>query len=643
MKHDLKQLFICISIALLASCGSQDSKNTDLTVVNTAATATQKIATADTDTATAPPPAPSTSPRLPTRDLLTNLALAYPGGVLPPERAAAAAAQLAQNPAVLKYNATDAPRSSPSSSSSSSPATSAITPMAATSYTNGLYAPVQRAQNTSLFGSYFFSIYPTEMSNALATNPTWNLEGTAFYTSLGINPSLAPVYRFRNLLNGSYLYTISEAEKNDILQSYAEYFALEGIAWYARATTPGGGFKPLYRFRNLTNGTYLFSAYEAEKDAIVANYADIFLLEGVAYYVQQTAPKQGLELSVLAGPTAEQDLSYRDGTGPQARFSWMDGMVHDKAGNIFLTDGDSHTIRKITPAGVVSTYAGAYNCGNCSVPRVDGPRLTARFAHPTAIAIDSKDNLFVYDSGSPYDGTTYNTDTIRKITPAGVVSTFAGGALIIPGSGGEINVDGIGTAARLLGYNKAMTIDGNDNLYLASIVGLGKIRKITPTAVVTTLNTPSISGVSGIAIDAAGNLYLSQYYGNAILKMTPAGLVTTLAGSATGIAGYADGVGTAAKFDKPYAIKLDNAGNLYIGEIGNTVVRKITPTGMVSTVVGDINQRVPYDYASYGALYMGYVEGPLPGAIYSALVLSIYGGELFMGTRGNIMKVNGLP
>jgi hypothetical protein len=175
MKHHLKHWLIYSVIALLAACGRQEAANTDSTATKTAFGARQTVATQATNTNTnADTSVADTSPRLPSKDLLTNLALAYPGGVLPAERAAAAAEQLAQNPAVLKYNAV---------SSSVTAQTQTITSQTASSYTVGLSAPVQRAQNTTLFGSYFYSIFLSEMSNALAANPTWNLEGTVFRAS----------------------------------------------------------------------------------------------------------------------------------------------------------------------------------------------------------------------------------------------------------------------------------------------------------------------------------------------------------------------------------------------------------------------------------------------------------------------------
>jgi hypothetical protein len=151
------------------------------------------------------------------------------------------------------------------------------------------YQPVKRVQNTTLYGAYFFSIYPTEITTALATNPNWRLEGPAFWASLATGTDLYPVHRFRNKTNGSYLYSIYETERADIAANYAATFEYEGVAWYARQT-PATGWSALYRFRNKTNGTYLFSAYESEKDAIVATYPDVFALEGIAYYVRQDAP-----------------------------------------------------------------------------------------------------------------------------------------------------------------------------------------------------------------------------------------------------------------------------------------------------------------------------------------------------------------
>jgi Protein of unknown function (DUF1566)/Repeat of unknown function (DUF5648) len=262
-----KNLAICSTIALLtflsASCGSQEGMNTDAANTNSTSTASKSIANNASNSSS----------------LLASLSQLYPNGQLPANRVAQATQELAQNPtALLLTSAT--PSAIKQQKSASTLQAQAIA---------ADYQPVQRVQNTTLYGAYFFSIYPTEVSNALATNPNWALEGPAFWASLATGTELYPVHRFRNKTNGSYLYSIYETERSDIATNYAATFEYEGVAWYARQTT-AIGWSALYRFRNKTNGTYLFSAYESEKDAIVANYPDVFALEGIAYYVRQDAP-----------------------------------------------------------------------------------------------------------------------------------------------------------------------------------------------------------------------------------------------------------------------------------------------------------------------------------------------------------------
>jgi Repeat of unknown function (DUF5648) len=246
--------------ALLSACGGQSATDT------VSDSAVQKITQA-VQTTQSPLPAPSS--------LMGSLAVAYPNGRLPAANAIQVAQELAQNPAALHLTAqltdqiienTSAPIQSQAVAAD--------------------YKPVTRIQNTSLTGAYFFTIYDTECKTALANNYNLNLEGAAFWASLTPDAALNPVHRFRNVLNGSYLYTIYEAEKLDIITNYRSTFVYEGVAWYAKQTA-GAGWSPLYRFRNLLNGTYLFSAFESEKNAILRDYSAVFKLEGVAYYVRQ--------------------------------------------------------------------------------------------------------------------------------------------------------------------------------------------------------------------------------------------------------------------------------------------------------------------------------------------------------------------
>ena len=246
-------------IALIAACGSQVDDINSATG-DTSKTSSQSI----------------TLTNLSDSKLLASLAATYPNGQLPADLQAAASAQLAQNPAVLKLGSVQM------SGSQVSNAQAYYQPAATTA---AIYKPVYRIQNTTLTGSYFFSIYETEGSTALDTNPSWNYEGPAFEASLVQGDGLSPVWRFRNVFNGSYVFTIFESERASLASTYASTFVYEGVAWYA-SQVAAPGLTALYRFRNLTNGTYLFSAYEEEKNAIIANYAAIFVFEGVSYYVK---------------------------------------------------------------------------------------------------------------------------------------------------------------------------------------------------------------------------------------------------------------------------------------------------------------------------------------------------------------------
>lgn len=264
----LKNGLISLLLVLLSSCGGQNSPvaSNDSTL---------KKASAEQD-ATA---LKSSSTKV---SLMESLAKLYPNGQLPANRATQAAKDLAQNPAALSLTA-PAPTSTNNIQSQKAGIKMQSTALATD------FLPVARIQNTTLEGSYFFSIYDVEIENALISHPDWILEGAAFWASIAPGDGLSPVHRFRNLLNGSYLYTIYDSEKASIIRDYSRTFAYEGVAWHARQTQVEG-WTPLYRFRNLTNGTYLFSAYEDEKDFIQIFYSDIFELEGVAYYVRLDEP-----------------------------------------------------------------------------------------------------------------------------------------------------------------------------------------------------------------------------------------------------------------------------------------------------------------------------------------------------------------
>jgi len=281
-------------------------------------------------------------------------------------------------------------------------------------------------------------------------------------------------------------------------------------------------------------------------------------------------------VSTLAGTAGVEGSA--DGTGASAQFTHPWGVAVDGSGYIYVADTDNNTIRKIAPDGVVSTLGGTAGVSGSA----DGTGAAAQFSSPQSVAVDESGYVYVADS---------NNNTIRKITPEGLVTTLAG----IAGVWGS--ADGTGAAAQF-SYPWYLAVDRSGNVYVSD-EGNATIRTITPAGVVSTAaGTVALTGSAdgtiaashlawpyGVAMDGLLNVYVADHGNNTIRKITPAGAVSTLAGTA-GVAGSADGTGAAARFNQPSGIAVDGAGNVYVGDYGNNTIRKITSAGVVSTVAG---------------------------------------------------------
>jgi hypothetical protein len=289
---------------------------------------------------------------------------------------------------------------------------------------------------------------------------------------------------------------------------------------------------------------------------------------------------------------------FADGTGPAASFDVPAGICVDSNGNVYVADQFNDTIRKITPGGVVSTLAGT----PLAAGSADGTGASARFNGPAGVAVDSSGNLYVSDTGN---------DTIRKITPGGVVSTYAGA----PGGIGGSN-DGTGAAAQFSGP-AGITVDGSGNVFVADQIN-DTIRKIAPGGVVTTFaglaagagasdgagSTGRFRAPYGVRADSSGNVYVADTGNQTIRKITPGGTVSTLAGT-VGHSGSADGQGTAASFNIPLGVGVDGSGNVYVADYNNDTIRKITSGGAVTTIAGVVKTGGFVDGQGTGAQFYG--------------------------------------
>lgn len=295
----------------------------------------------------------------------------------------------------------------------------------------------------------------------------------------------------------------------------------------------------------------------------------VFLIffSGLASFSQEsTNSYEIVNVSTIAGS----DTGYKDGKGISAKFNNPVGIAKDSQGNLFVVDKGNNSIRKISPTGQVSTFAGSV------VGFEDGQGKNAKFNSPNGIAIDSLDNLYLAD---------LQNHKIRKITPDGEVSTIAG-------SGYGYN-DGKANKAKFA-WPQDVAIDSKGNIYVTD-EGNDVIRKITIDCIVSTFAggekgykdgqgaSAQFHNPMGIAIDSQDNLFVGDYMNNRIRKITPNALVSTLVGNERG---FADGIGMNAQLNRPTGIAIDSLDILYITDSQNHKIRKITPNGEVSSVAG---------------------------------------------------------
>lgn len=267
-------------------------------------------------------------------------------------------------------------------------------------------------------------------------------------------------------------------------------------------------------------------------------------------------------------------IGSADGTGTAASFRWPYGVAADSVGNLYVADAFNHKIRRVAPDGTVSTFAGSGTDGAS-----DGPAASASFSYPFGVAVDAAGIVYVADWGN---------HSIRRISAEGQVSTLAGN-----GTAGSSN--GSGPAASFNGPF-GIAVDAAGVLYVAD-TNNNLIRRVSAAGNVTTLAGTGAQGADNgagsaasfrtpqhLTVDAGGTVYVADTGNHMIRRISASAVVSTLAG--TGAAGADNGSAATATFRGPAGIGIDASGTVFVADSDNNLIRRITTTGLVSTLAG---------------------------------------------------------
>jgi sugar lactone lactonase YvrE len=276
-------------------------------------------------------------------------------------------------------------------------------------------------------------------------------------------------------------------------------------------------------------------------------------------------------VSTYAG-TGLTATNTHSGVATEVNIQYPVGLAVDAAGNLYMADSGKCRIDLISPDGMLQSIAG----GSCGYGGDGGPATSALLNNPQNLAFDQAGNLYVSDSGN---------NRVRKISPGGTITTFAGTGVAASGD------DGIPAINSALDDPKGLAVDAAGNLYIADYDS-GRLRRVDTNGIITTVAGNGKSGtassgkaaisqplqeITGVAVDSLGNLYITQWNSFQLHRVDPSGTITAIAG--TGQRGYSGDGGSAlsALISPSYTPFLDSSGNIYFVDLSNNCVRELTP------------------------------------------------------------------
>ena len=277
------------------------------------------------------------------------------------------------------------------------------------------------------------------------------------------------------------------------------------------------------------------------------------------------ALSQQYTINTIAGSAGNAGFAGDSGSAVGSQLNYPTGIAVDKSGNLYIADGLNNRVRKVS-GGVISTVAGN---GTAGYTGDKGPATSAELNNPTGVALDSSGNLYIADSAN---------NVVRMVSSSGTITTFAGNNTL--GYSGDM---ALATGAQL-SNPVGVIADSAGNVYIAD-TGNNVIRQVYSGNIVT--YAEGFTQPDAVAVDSAGNIYVADTQGRRIVKYTNAGVYTTIAGNGYGEFSGDNGPGPNAALYDPMGLAVDSSGNVYIADTFNCRIRKVTPSGIITTIAGN--------------------------------------------------------